>query len=357
MIGMPVKPVDVNKRALLKNCIFLKKKRGGGRGEQHQQQRLKPNIVTFNTLIGACDTVEQSLRMLASALELRLRPDIITYNTLMHICAKTGRWEKAIWVQRHMRSTNISPDVHTYNTIINAFKAAGQWRRSTAMIGYMRSVSVRPDTVTYNSVMSACAKAGQVEATLELFYRMEEEGEGEGLAKDVMSYSTVISALGQAQMWGIAQNIFRQTKKRNLVLCNSMMAAYAKGYQWKRAAELFATMQQESFGPDLFSYSIMINAQCLAKRWAAAVRLYQRMKSIDNIKPKAVTLTPLLKILPEVEKEQANEILRDAQELRISPQRLKVTYQISDRSDFSGDEGSWDGAEWNDDSEEDSTRL
>jgi len=37
--------------------------------------------------------------------------------------------------------------------------------------------------------------------------------------------------------------------------------------------------------------------------------------------------------------------------------RLKVTYQISDRSDFSGDEGSWDGAEWNDDSEEDSTRL
>jgi len=314
-----------------------KEKRGGVVG---QQSRLKPNIVTFNTLIGACNTVEQSLRMLGSALENRLKPDIITYNTLMHICAKTGRWEKAIWVQRHMRSTNISPDVHTYNTIINAFKAAGQWRRSTAMIGYMRSVSVRGDTVSYNSVMSACSKAGQVDTTLDFFRRMGEEG----LAKDAMSYSTVISALGQAQMWGKAESIFRQTyDKRNLVLYNSMMAAYAKGYQWRKATELFNTIQRESLRPDLFSYSIIINAQCLANRWDAAMKLYQKMKSIGKIQPKAVTLTPLLKILPELDKEQANEILRDAQELRISPQRLKVIYQISDRNDFSGDEGSWDG--------------
>eukprot|EP00466_Bigelowiella_natans_P021351 jgi/Bigna1/72686/fgenesh1_pg.21_\ len=173
-----------------------------------------------------------------------------------------------------------------------------------------------------------------------------------------MAMVTVISALGQAQMWGKAESIFRQTyDKRNLVLYNSMMAAYAKGYQWRKATELFNTIQRESLRPDLFSYSIIINAQCLANRWDAAMKLYQKMKSIGKIQPKAVTLTPLLKILPELDKEQANEILRDAQELRISPQRLKVIYQISDRNDFSGDEGSWDGAEWNDDSEEDSTRL
>jgi len=268
------------------------------------------NIVTFNTLMGACQTLNQSLRLFTTAMDQELKPDIITYNTLIHKCTRSANWQKAVWFHRHMRQSHVQPDSLTYNTMIHAFGKARQWLRSVSMIRYMESQRLRPDLVTYNSAMLACKKARKPLTALKLFENMTSS-----VGRDAASYSTIIATLGHSGMWEKAYEIFLGMPSEadlagNLIIWNSMLDAFAKGKEWRKAHEFFSEMQKNGVGADVYTFSTMINAYVTSGRWNNAMKAYRAMKS-SGIEIRPAAITPILPFFEHLAPDESEEIMAD----------------------------------------------
>ena len=66
------------------------------------------------------------------------------------------------------------------------------------------TAGVAPNVLTYTTLMSACTRAGQWEKALQAFAKME----GAGLQPDVLAYNSAISACAAAGGWEKAWALF-----------------------------------------------------------------------------------------------------------------------------------------------------
>ena len=59
----------------------------------------------------------------------RVRPNIITYNSLISACEKAGRLDQALAVFDKLLASGLDPDVITYSALISACEKVGTLMR------------------------------------------------------------------------------------------------------------------------------------------------------------------------------------------------------------------------------------
>ena len=129
----------------------------------------------YNAALDACgrDRSDGALaRSVALLRELEARggvaPDVVSFNTVIAACERRAEWRVALRLLRAMRTE--------------------------------RYGGLRPDRISYNAAISACAKGAQPGRALALLREMaaEHDAGGGGPAPDVVSYSAAISACAAA---------------------------------------------------------------------------------------------------------------------------------------------------------------
>ncbi len=93
------------------------------KSSQRYRQGLKPNVITYSSLVSACSKgmeTEKALEVCANLKHSGLQPDVITLNALISACSKKNEKEKALEVFVDMKQSGLKPNVITYHAVVSA---------------------------------------------------------------------------------------------------------------------------------------------------------------------------------------------------------------------------------------------
>jgi pentatricopeptide repeat protein len=139
------------------------------------------------------------------------------------------------------------------NIMINLHESKRFWRN-------MDLQGIRKDLISYSSMISCFSKTGNLKDVLKLFDQMKENG----IEPDRKAYNAVIHAL-------------------------------AKGRCMDKARALVKMMEESGFKPDTITYNSLIRALCKSKRSDDAKLVFDEM-SKRRISPSLVSFHPLLHV-------------------------------------------------------------
>ncbi|XP_058074643.1 pentatricopeptide repeat-containing protein At5g55740, chloroplastic isoform X2 [Magnolia sinica] len=214
-----------------------------------------------------------------------LELDNILGSALINFYLKVGLIEDAELVFYRM----VERDVVTWNLLISGYMRDGKIERSFDRCRWMRSDGLRFDSVTMASVFSACAESANLE--------IGREGHGysvrHNLETDVVVASSIIDMYAKCERIDDARRVFNVTTQRDLVLWNTLIAAYAQRGLSGEALKLFYQMQLEGVPPNVVSWNSVILGFMRNGQVNEAEDTFSQMRS-TGLQPNLITWTTLI---------------------------------------------------------------
>eukprot|EP01006_Ploeotia_vitrea_P019100 TRINITY_DN51183_c0_g2_i1.p1 TRINITY_DN51183_c0_g2~~TRINITY_DN51183_c0_g2_i1.p1 ORF type:complete len:798 (-),score=74.75 TRINITY_DN51183_c0_g2_i1:96-2489(-) len=237
-----------------------------------QELTIKPNQLTFNTLMKACETIknpEKAFELYEEMLspQCHVKPDTTTYNTLMDVCCIKQDTPRAADLLMDMKNTGVPISVTTYNRIMNVFAQANHdgivdlfkaiskdgprpnLESHTILLSYyckkmdpgiltvfddMKQQGVEPDLQAYNIMLQYCAAMRDKRKSLKFF----EELKIRGLDADVDTYNALMSVFaesGDELIFKVFEEMNDNKIKPNHVTFSTLIK-YKKGMEKLRTA-------------------------------------------------------------------------------------------------------------------------
>lgn len=167
--------------------------------DQMEQRGLKPNVVTFNCMIGSCLKdldIETARKLWEEMLTRGLKPNRITYNIMISSSAKCQEPTAAEdWLYR-MIEDGVKPCTVSYTAVIDAFAKLGHVGSAEAWFVQMEKAGEVADDVAFNSVINSCAKAGQLDRAEYWVQCMIKAG----IQPDRKTYNCLMHACGRCKL-------------------------------------------------------------------------------------------------------------------------------------------------------------
>ena len=205
--------------------------------------RLEPTVVTFNVVMGACESAnlwQMALEVL-HVLQLHLKASVVTFLTAISACGKGQKWEAACELLAEAQSQRLEA-VEVYNALITALQRSMQWQRALHCFNEMRRAH-KVDRRSFNAAHAACAACS-------------------GL------WEVGLSLVSQANSLNIESDQVSQ---------NSRITACVKGDSWKAAVLLFSQCQGQA---DVIAYGALSGACDRGSRWRQAMHVQQQSIAI-----------------------------------------------------------------------------
>jgi len=79
-----------------------------------------------------------------------------------------------------------------------------------------------------------------------------------------------------------------QSAVPDIIVCNRLIGACAKGYQLERALKLFHAMKQQGVVPDLITYNTLMSAYKHSDQLDQILKIFEIMKQ-QGVVPDAIT--------------------------------------------------------------------
>ena len=146
---------------------------------------VKPNIVTWSSLIGACansDLVDQAIQLFEEMLSSGCEPNTQCCNILLHACVKGCQYDRAF-------------------RFFNSWKVNGFKVHVNELEGHTKIVPFKPSTATFNILMKACGT--DYHHVKDLMNEMKEMG----LSPNRISWSVLIDICGSSCNMGGALQV------------------------------------------------------------------------------------------------------------------------------------------------------
>lgn len=141
----------------------------------------KPDLITYNTIVdGLCRAGKVNIaRNVVNGMQKKgknLRPNVVTYTTLIRVYCGKQKIKETLEVFREMVGRGIKPNQITCNTIIQGLCESRKLDMIKEIIDECQRASVGfvPDTCTFNTIMSAHCSRGNLDEALKVFEKMKE---------------------------------------------------------------------------------------------------------------------------------------------------------------------------------------
>lgn len=135
-----------------------------------------------------CGGKEQALKLYYAMRQARLRPDTVTFNTLLKVCGDAGDVHEVARLAAEMDELGVRANALTYRALLRAYRRDGE--RALQTLRKMQRIGMAVDAGAYAYVMHALRIAGRATEVLALF----DELVARGLEPHVEHYGIVISA-------------------------------------------------------------------------------------------------------------------------------------------------------------------
>lgn len=284
---------------------------------QMKQNGLKPDIVTYSTLLVGCGKAKggfsKALELIQELKYHELRMDSVIYGTLLSVCASNNEREEAEKYFEEMKSEGHSPNMFHYSSLLNAYSSEGDYKKADELIQEMRTAGLTLNKVILTTLLKVYVRGQLFEKSRELLKELENLGYAanempycillDGLVKDGQvleaksvfeemmnkdvksdgfSYSIMISAFCRSGLLEEAKqlaSVFEEKyDKYDLVILNTMLSVYCRAREMDNVMKIMRKMDKLAITPDWNTFHILVNYFCNEKLYTVAYRTLEDMQ-------------------------------------------------------------------------------
>ena len=277
---------------------------------------VKPDLITFNTFIKGCAQLNLYEKV-TGAFELLLKneeikPNDVTFNTLIDVFVRAKDMNKVWFIISKMKEYGIKPDNFTYSTIIkglnkncisndsnnnntnnNSINSSSELDLAFKLFENVKKTS-KPDEILYNCIMDACLRFGKIEQMLELYENMLNEG----IKPSSITCGIVIKAYGMKGNLDKALEMYEHMKKEKIeissVTYGCLINACIKNNDLNKAFLLYEDLQKNGFEMNTILYTTLIKAYSKIKNLKKVIEIFTSMKNNKNNFPNNITYNSVI---------------------------------------------------------------
>lgn len=236
-------------------------KHGQGHNALHclEQMRLEgvlPNPITLIYSIKACQSVgamHKGSELHAAIGQTVMLENLYVLSALVDMYAKNGLLTKAQQVFGMLPDR----DVVAWTTLIAGYADYGHGEEALKFVEEMLSDGISPNAITFMCSLKACGSLEAADKAQELYEEVEREGL---LERDLFVGNTVIDMYAKCGLLTKAQKVFDKLPVHNVVLWNTLLAAYAVHGHSEDTFKCFARMQSEGTPPNSGTFVSLLRA-------------------------------------------------------------------------------------------------
>lgn len=229
-----------------------------------ETQGIKPNTVTYNTLIDAYGKARKFAEMESTLVEMlheqNCEPDVWTMNSTLRAFGSSGQIETMEKCYEKFQSAGVQANIQTFNILLDSYGKAGEYEKMSAVMEYMQKYHYSWTIVTYNVVIDAFGKAGDLKQMEYLFRLMRSER----IKPSCVTLCSLVRAYGQAgkaeKIGGVLRFIENSDVVLDTVFFNCLVDAYGRMGCFAEMKGVLDMMEQKGCKPDKITYRTMIKA-------------------------------------------------------------------------------------------------
>ncbi|CAJ1424175.1 unnamed protein product [Effrenium voratum] len=252
-------------------------------------RQFRPDAVSCNTALNACDqTWRQALGLLAAALTA-LTATVVTWNATISAGGKSEQWLQAVGVLDSAQSAALKADVISFNASMSACR----WEAASGLFKELRGKALRPTAVTFGSTISACERSTSAQWPKAVHALCM--AASCGVETGTIAYNACISALEQGQ-WEQVLCLFHRLMisglQPSITTCNALITACASE-EWRRALTTLLTLPSLKLRADIVTFNACIRACDEGGQWERALLLFSEAQR-RRLQPSAVTYSSII---------------------------------------------------------------
>lgn len=309
--------------------------------EMQNEFKIKPDIYTYSSLVKGIknpecylegENLQRIVKILDQIKENNLaKGDEILFNCVIDACFKSGDYQKAVQIYQDMLDNEIKPSAITYGIMIKGY---GQFKcldHAMKIYEIMKEENINFNEITLGCLVDACIKCGNLNKALTI---IEEQKK---IQMNTIIYTTLLKGFTKERNLNKALETFSIMKssnemKPNIITYNSLLDCAVLCNEFTKMEEIFKDIcdnekKNPECSPDLITYSTYIKGLCRCKRIDEAYEMFLQLRSSKSYQVDEVLYNSLLDGLIKSHKnEQALNIYNLMQEDKIKPSN--VTYSI-----------------------------
>lgn len=225
-----------------------------------QEEGLPPNKCTLISLLKACGHIfdlEVGKQLHAAAVQSSWESDLIVGTCLVDMYAKCGSFLDAQKIFNNMPQR----DTVVWNTMLAGCLQNGLPETCLQLYEQLQEEGVSPSVGTFVNVIQACGMLAEVEdaacrrnprkpRALEKGKMLHQHASRKGYGSDAFVASSLVNMYGKCRSLVDADSVFDGMFHRDVVLWNSVLAAYAQQGYAEKVFKLFDQMQDEGVSAD-----------------------------------------------------------------------------------------------------------
>lgn len=227
-------------------------------------QGVKPNTVTYNTLIDAYGKAKRFVDMESTLVEMlrqrECKPDVWTMNSTLRAFGGSGQIETMEKCYEKFLSAGIQPNIKTFNILLDSYGKTGNYKKMSAVMEYMQKYHFSWSLVTYNIVIDAFGRAGDLNQMEFLFRLMQSES----IKPNCVTLCSLVRGYAQAGKAEKIKGLLRYVESSDVtvdtVFFNCLVDAYGMMGCLVEMKGVLPMMESKGCQPDKITYRTMIKA-------------------------------------------------------------------------------------------------
>jgi pentatricopeptide repeat domain-containing protein 1 len=225
---------------------------------------VSPNIAVYNAAIRTCgeaNKLDVAFRLLVDAETNGLEPTIVTFGTLMTACERASSLKGMDKVFQLMKDASIVPNEIFYGAAISCLRKSSQGDRAFLLLRKIIKDELKPNVATFNTVLVAQTEGRKLRLENALAtYKMMNASEN--AKPNRQTYSILIRAMCSNHQPQGAEAFIRRMQqddiKPDVDLYTLTVASYEKTRQPLRALRIMESMEEDGY--DFYSVKVLNTA-------------------------------------------------------------------------------------------------
>ncbi|PKI61448.1 hypothetical protein CRG98_018131 [Punica granatum] len=258
--------------------------------------KFKLTVRCYNTLLMSLSRflmIDEMKKVYIEMLDEKVSPNIYTFNTMINAYCKLGKVAEAEVYVRKIFQAGLSPDTFTYTSLILGCCRNRDVDGAYGVFVQMPQKGCRRNEVSYTNLLHGLCEAKRVDEALKLFSQMGEDN----CFPTVRTYTVLIWGLCGSNRRSEAMDLFEEMPKRgcqpNLHTYTVLMDSMCKDNKVDEARRMLDGLLEKGLVPNVVTYNALMDGYCKEGRMDDALEVLALLES-NSCSPNARTYNELI---------------------------------------------------------------